>query len=119
MDRREIIRAYKETPRPAGVFRVHNTALGKSLVGCSPNLPGMLNRQRFQLQNGSHPDRELQQDWHELGPEAFVFEVLDELKPSDDPGADQAEDLKVLKEMWLERMTAAGERLYPQSGWGR
>ena len=74
IDRKARMREYKETPRPAGVYRVRNTATGKSLVGSTADLPGMLNRQRFQLEHGSHPDRELQRDWNELGPDAFEFE---------------------------------------------
>jgi hypothetical protein len=115
IDRKARIREYKETPRPAGVYRVRNTATGRSLVGSTANLPGMLNRQRFQLENGSHPDRELQRDWNEFGPDAFVFEVLDRLEPQDEPAYDPAEDLHVLKEMWLEKLTASGEPLYRQS----
>ena len=46
VDRKALIRQYKETRRPAGVFRVRNTANGKSLVGTSVDLPSMLNRQR-------------------------------------------------------------------------
>ena len=83
--RKARIRRYKETLPPAGVFRVRNTATGKSLVGSSANLPGTLNRHRFQLERGSHPSRELQADWSALGPDAFEFEVLDQLKPSDKP----------------------------------
>jgi hypothetical protein len=115
IDRKARKREYKETPRPAGVYRVRNTATGKSLVGSTADLPGMLNRQRFQLENGSHPDRELQSDWNELGPGAFEFEVLDQLKPQGEPAYDPTEDLRVLKEMWLEKFTAAGEPLYSES----
>ena len=75
IDRKASVRQYKLNPPPAGTFRVRNTASGKSLVGSAVNLPGMLNRQRFQLQNGSHPSKELQADWNALGPEAFEFEV--------------------------------------------
>jgi hypothetical protein len=83
MDRKALIRQYKETPRPMGVFRVHNTVADKSLVGTSRDLPSMLNRQRFQLDHGSHPNHALQEDWNRLGPEAFAFEVLDTLNPAD------------------------------------
>ena len=76
IDRKTLIRHYKETLPPAGVFRVQNTATGKSLVGSSANLLATLNRQRFQLDHGSHPSRELQADWNALGPEAFKFEAL-------------------------------------------
>ena len=116
IDRKERIREYKGTPRRAGVYRVRNTATGRSLIGATPDLPGMLNRQRFQLEMGSHPDRELQADWNELGADAFEFEVLDELEPREsEPAGDPAEDLRALKEMWLEKLTASGEPLYKQS----
>ena len=115
IDRKARIREYKETSQPAGIYRVRNTTTRKSLVGSSVNLPGMLNRQRFQLEHGSHPDRELQRDWDELGPDAFEFEALDRLEPRDEPAYDPTEELRVLKEMWLERLTASGEPLYRQS----
>lgn len=115
IDRKARIREYKETSQPAGIYRVCNTTTGKSLVGSTVNLPGMLNRQRFQLEHGSHPDRELQSDWDELGSDAFEFEALDRLKPRDEPAYDPTGDLRALKEMWLEKLTAAGEPLYRQS----
>jgi len=115
IDRKARIREYKETSQPAGIYRVRNTATGKALVGSTVNLAGMLNRQRFQLEHGSHPDKELQRDWDELGSEAFEFEVLDRLKPRNEPAYDPTEDLRVLKEIWLEKLTAAGEPLYKQS----
>ena len=115
IDRKARIREYKETPRPAGVYRVRNTATGKSLVGSSANLPGMLNRQRFQLESGLHPDRELQKDWNEIGSDMFEFEALDRLAPNNVPDHDPTEDLRVLKEMWIEKLTASGESLYAQS----
>ena len=115
MNRKELIQKYKNTPQPAGVYRVRNTVNGKSLVGSSPNLPGMLNRQRFQLERGSHADPELQKDWNALGPEAFTFEVLDELDPSGEPGDDPADDLRVLLKMWIDNLEKSGERLYKRS----
>jgi len=116
IDRKARIREYKETSQPAGIYRVRNTAMGKSLIGSSVNLRAMLNRQRFQLEHGSHPDRELQRDWNQLGPDAFEFEALDRLEPPrDEPAYDPTEDLHVLKEMWLEKLTASGEALYRQS----
>jgi len=94
------------------VYRVRNTVNGRSLVGASPNLPGILNRQRFQLARGSHPDIALQKDWNELGPGAFTFEILDQLEPSSEPGYEPAEDLRVLLQMWLEKIRASGEQMY-------
>jgi hypothetical protein len=115
IDRKALIREYKETPLPAGVYVVRNTRTGRSLIGSSSNLPGMLNRQRFQLDLGSHPDKELQSDWSELGPEAFEFEVLDRLESRDGPVSDQTEDLKALLAMWIEKMSESKVELYRQS----
>ena len=116
VDRKARIREYKETPRPAGVFRVVNTASGRALVGSTVDLPGMLNRQRFQLECGSHADSDLQRDWDDLGPDAFTFEVLDELDLGDEPAQDVADELAVLKQMWIERLATVGASLYSLSG---
>lgn len=113
MNRKELVRQYKNTPKPMGIFQVRNTVQGKSFIGTSTNLPAMLNRQRFQLELGSHPDRELQQDWNELGLEAFVFQVLDRLEPPKEPGHDPTDDLRTLKALWVEKLINAGEQLYP------
>ena len=86
--------------------------MGKSLIGTSPDVPGMLNRQRFQLESGMHPDKELQKDWNEGGAGAFTFEVLDQLEPKDDPAYDPSEDLAVLKAIWVEKLSASGESFY-------
>lgn len=115
VERKAFNREYKNTPRPIGIYRVRNSVTGKSLVGSSTNLPGMLNRQRFQLANGLHPDRELQRDWNELGADAFEFETLDQLKPSEEPGCDPTDDLAALKDMWIEELTKSGDELYQRS----
>ena len=115
IDRKALTRKYKETPVSAGVYRVRNTVAAKSLVGSTPNLPGMMNRLRFDLENGSHLDKELQKDWDDLGSDSFELEVLDELESTDDPAYDPREDLRVLQQMWIERLTASGEMLYELS----
>ena len=115
INRKARIQEYKKTPRPAGIYRVRNTATGRSLLGSSLNLPGMLNRQRFQLENGSHPDRELQSDWNKLGSDVFEFEILDQLELKDESEERMAEELHVLLAMWLDKLTSSGESLYRQS----
>jgi hypothetical protein len=115
VDRKALRRQYKETVRPAGLFGVRNVSEGVLLVGTSVDLPGMLNRQRFQLELGSHPDKALQADWNRLGAGAFSFETLDRLAPPDDAGADVRGDLDTLRDMWLQKLAEEGQRLYPTS----
>jgi hypothetical protein len=112
MDRKARIREYKETSPDAGVYRIRNTVAGRSLVGSSVNVAGRMNRDRFQLKFGSHPEKELQADWKALGEAAFEFTVLDVLEPAEEPAGDPREELAVLEEMWLDKLTAAGESLY-------
>jgi len=113
-ERRALVRAHKETPRPMGVFRVRNVAESRSFVGSSTNLTGILNRHRFQLRAGNHASRPLQADWNRLGEDAFAFESLDELDPITEPGHDPTPDLEELETLWRERLAAAGEELYPR-----
>ena len=112
MNRKEMVRAYRETARPMGIFRVHNTVSDRSFVGRSLDLPSILNRMRAQLSFGGHPNRALQRDWNELGPDAFAFEVLDTLPPTDDEAYDPADDLSILEALWLERLQPYDERGY-------
>jgi hypothetical protein len=112
MDRKALIRQYKETPRPMGVYRVRNTVTDRSFVGASRDLPAILNRTRLQLQTGGHPNRALQQDWNTLGADAFAFEVLDELSVPDRPDYDPTDDLATLEALWLDRLSPYDERGY-------
>ncbi len=105
MDRKELKRTYKESPRTLGVFRVSNKQNERWYIGASLDVPAMLNRQRFQLEAGTHPNPALQRDWKRFGPDAFSFETLDRLEPpADQPGYDPRRDLNALEAMWHERL---------------
>lgn len=112
MDRKEIIRKYKETPRPMGVYRMFNKTNGKTLIATSRDHNAALNRHRAQLRMGGHRNRELQNDWNDMGPDAFEFEILDTLSPSDLPDYDPTEDLRQLEAMWLEKLAPTGDSTY-------
>jgi hypothetical protein len=110
--RAEIRRAYKETPRQSGVFQIKNNQTGKVLLGSSTNLHGPLNKHRFMLSLGKHDNKELQQDWTLLGPGAFTFEILEVVKPSDEPTFCLEDELTLLEQIWLEKLQPFGERGY-------
>jgi hypothetical protein len=112
MDKKALTREYKETARPMGVFQIRNKANGKVLIGASKDLPAILNRHRSELRLGGHRNRALQQEWNEHGADAFEFETLDTLEPSDKPGYNPADDLKALEAMWLEKLQPFDERGY-------
>lgn len=114
--RAELKHAYKEKPPAMGVFVVRNRANGKVLVGSGLNLPGMLNRIRFELTTGIHRTHPaLQEDWNRHGADSFSFEVLDVLPPTEEPRTDPKEELLVLESLWLERLRPYGEAGYNAS----
>jgi hypothetical protein len=110
--RAELRRAYKETPRQAGIFQIKNTQNGKILLGSSTNLHGPLNKHRFNLSIGSHDNPLLQKDWNQFGAGAFTFDILEIVKPSDDPLFDLDDELTLLEQIWLEKLGLPGERGY-------
>ena len=112
--RAELRRAYKKTPRQAGIFRIKNTRTGKILLGSSTNLHGPLNKHRFILSIGRHDNAALQNDWNQFGPDAFSFEILEIVKPSDDPSFCLEDELTLLEQIWLEKLQPFGERGYNQ-----
>jgi hypothetical protein len=112
MDRKSQIRKYKETPRPKGIFQIQNTANGRAFIGSSKDLPAIINRHRFQLKLGGHPNLEMQRDWNSHGPDAFTFSVLDTLAPSEQPDYDPTDDLAALEQLWLAKLTQSAGGVY-------
>jgi len=112
MDRKAMSRTYRERRPTMGIFQVRNMSNGKVLIGASTDVPAMLNRQRAQLRLGTHPNRELQEEWRTFGADAFAFEVLDTISRPDHAQGDPQEDLRVLEMMWLDMLAPFGERGY-------
>ena len=110
--RKELQREYQERVKPSGVYQVKNLVSGKVLLGSSLNLEGLLNRNRFTLRNNSHLNKELQKDWNELGPDQFVFEVLEVVQVQEDPSFNLQDELTLLEQIWLEKLQPIGERGY-------
>ena len=103
-DRKEIIRQYKQKILPMGIFQIRNLVNGKILIGSSKNLQNFANRHKFQLKLGSHKNKDLQDDYSKYGETNFVFEIIDHLQAKEDPACDYTKDLKVLEDLWLEKL---------------
>ena len=112
--RQEMKREYKERGKSAGIFQVRNLANGKVLLGSSLNLEGPLNSHKFMLTIGRHRNEEMQKDWNEFGPENFVFEILEVVKRSDDPGFDLNDELTLIEQIWIEKLQPFGKQGYNQ-----
>ena len=112
IDKKELKKNYKQTSTLMGVYQIKNLANGKIFIGSSKNIPGRINRHKFQLKFGGEDIKELMEDYKKFGEENFSFEILDELKPKNEAGYDYTEDLEVLEELWLEKLQPFGERGY-------
>lgn len=117
-DQKRLKQEYRQSARPSGVFQIRNTANGKVFVASALDLPGVMNRHRFELAAGGHMNRRLQAEWDEFGGDRFAFEVLDQLVPREGPDADPRAELTFLEDLWLEQLKPFGERGYnePKAG---
>ncbi|HYH04870.1 MAG TPA: GIY-YIG nuclease family protein [Bacillota bacterium] len=107
MDRHaELKQEYKDRPKNTGVYQIKNQLNGKVFVASSPNLDGMANRFAMGVKYGwfSNGNRQLEEEMKTYGPENFTFEILDQLKPSEDRQYDYREDLKALEALWVEKL---------------
>jgi GIY-YIG catalytic domain len=116
MDRKELKKQYKGTVQPMGIYQIRNIVNGKILIGSSKNLKGKENSFKFMFQfqqnPGHHINKKFFDEYSKYGAENFVFEILDQLEPKDDPAYDYTGDLKVLEELWLEKLRPYGENGY-------
>ena len=111
-ERKELKRQYLETVQPMGVYRVKNLANGKIFIDSGLNVRGKLNRCKFQLAHGSHVNKVLQEDYNTSGLDNFTFEIIDCLKPKKDKDTDYTDDLKMLEELWMEKLQPFDEKGY-------
>ncbi|OWR26738.1 transcriptional regulator [Saccharibacillus sp. O23] len=109
--RKELQALYKEMKQEGGVYRIVHKDSGRSFIASLPNLKSMDGR-RFELNNGSFKNKELQRDWKEYGEEAFEFEILEVLKPSDNAYVTVREQLGELEQKWMDELEPYGERGY-------
>ena len=111
-DKAELKRKYKQTLTPMGIYIIKNIVNGKILIGKSKNIPGRINRHKFELEHGSENIRDLQKDYNQVGLSNFSFEMLDQLEPKEDPAYNYTDDLTVLLELWLEKLQPFEDRGY-------
>lgn len=108
MDKSAMKKAYKESKRPMGVYRIASIRIDKIYIGFGTDLPAKINRHKAELKFGTHRNRELQAAWNLFGESAFEFEVLDVLDHQDNSQTNPAEELPVLLEMWIHKLEKEG-----------
>ena len=110
--KKALLREYKETPLPMGVFQIKNNVTGKLLLLKALNLPGIINRHQLELRRGMHRNSQLQADWNQYGETAFSFDVLATLKPEEYLPEYYPTAVNDLFEAWLEKLQPFGDSGY-------
>ena len=101
--RREMKAEYKREARPMGVYAVRNLVTYIAYVGTATDLPGILNRHRFELKLGGHRNADLARAYKDHGPHAFAYEVLDKLEPKNETGQNYGSELDTLLSLRMEQ----------------
>ena len=103
-ERKKLIQNAVETKVVGAIYAVKNTVNGKVLIDVTGELQGTINRFEFLKQMNDPFSMKLRADFVKLGKEAFVLEILETLdKKPEQTLQEFKEDLKLLKEMWLEK----------------
>jgi hypothetical protein len=111
-ENKRLKQEYKQTQRAMGVFLIRNIIKDKIFLAAGLDLEGAINRHKFQLAIGKHPHLELQADWKTLGSTNFAFEILDQMKPPQDPNLDRGKELAFMETMWLQQLKPFDDRSY-------
>jgi hypothetical protein len=111
-DRKQLKKKYQQSNVPMGVFLIRNIVNDKVFLAAGLDLQGIINRHKFQLTTGSHPNKSLQADWSKLGNQNFAFEILEEFSPPDLNQIDEAKELAFMEKLWVEKLQPFAERGY-------
>ncbi|RKP56838.1 GIY-YIG nuclease family protein [Cohnella endophytica] len=113
-ERARLVEQFKEIPIEAAVYQIRNKINGKLLVDSTRNLK-TINGRMISLNGGTETNKELQKEWNEYGPDAFAIEVLEKLKPNDNPFVKIKDELNKLEQQWIEKLQPFGEKGYHSS----
>lgn len=103
-ERKRLAQNVAEAKVVGAIYAVKNTQNGKALVDATAELQGTINRFNFLKQMNDPFSMKLRNDFMKVGQEAFVLEILETLeKKPEQTLLEFKEDLKLLKEMWLEK----------------
>jgi hypothetical protein len=112
INKKELIKEYKNQKHPAGLFAVKNKVENKMFIGISLNLPAKIRGVTFELELGSHAYRNLAEDYKRLGKDQFDISILDEIELKDETEKELKKELEALEEMWIEKLKSEGVTFY-------
>ena len=112
MNKKEIIKEYKNQKHPAGLFIVKNLQENKIFIGKSLNLPAKIRGITFEVEMGSYAYSNLAQDFKRLGKEKFEILILDQIEVKDETDKELSSELETLEDMWVKKLKNEGITFY-------
>jgi len=113
--KKELKEMYKQLKTDMGIFIIQSKSNNKYYLDTSQNLKGKMNRDRFQLEAGSHKNQELQKEWKQYSSDNFEIKVLENLKyDKDETKTDYSEELEIMKTIWEEKLLNQNMMPYKQ-----
>lgn len=107
--KKELRNAYKSKPVVGGVCCIRCSDSGHMWLQATKDTESLRNRFNFAVSTKSSPDPTVRAEWEKYGPEAFSFEVLEELKKDEDQTDKEfSDDIDALYELWLEKTHSEG-----------
>lgn len=110
--KKELKDEYKQKKFRIGVFQIRNTVNNKVFIEGSIDLVAIWNRQKFQLNLGSHHNSDLQKDWTKFGEDKFKYEILKELEQKDGASINYSKEAKKLEKMYIEELNPFDDKGY-------
>lgn len=110
--RKELKEEYRQMKFKIGVFQIRNILNGKIFIGSSLDLFAIWHAQKLQLDAGMHSNEELQKDWKLYGRDFFSYEILEEIKQSNEMTSDFRKEVNTLEELMIEELQPFGSRGY-------
>lgn len=108
LNKKELLASYKERKMVGGICAIKNAVTGKLLVMSTNDIQGCKHRFDFSQKTGSCVSMKLQNDWKKYGNSAFAFEILEQYEKKETQALEEFKnDIKVLEEMWLEKLGSA------------
>jgi hypothetical protein len=109
MDTRKTLKdEYKQRNIIGGIFKITNIRNGMYFLDYTPDLQAKQNSFDFMVSSGSLFHYSLKRDWDTFGSQAFNFEIVESLEKKKDQSQDQfIDDLKMLEQLWSEKLNAA------------
>jgi group I intron endonuclease len=112
IDKKKLLKEYKQTVQPMGIFQIRNLQNGKIFIGNSTNLNAVMNRFKFDPEMSCNVVSQLKKEFSQYGADNFVLEIIDRLEPKKEPDYNYREDLAELEQMWIDKLQPFGDKGY-------